>query len=49
MDLNDIKNILVVRAGTMGHSIAQVYAQGRYEVSLVDLNQQILNFTIDKI
>lgn len=49
MDLNDIKNILIVGAGTMGHSIAQVYAQGGYDVSLVDLNQEILNNAIDKI
>jgi 3-hydroxybutyryl-CoA dehydrogenase len=32
----EIKNILVVGAGTMGHGIAQAFAMGGYEVSLHD-------------
>jgi len=48
-NLNDIKQILVVGAGTMGHSIAQVYAQNGYEVSLVDLNEDMLQSALKKI
>jgi len=42
MELNELKNVLVVGAGTMGHSIAQVYAQAGFEVNLIDLNQKVL-------
>lgn len=34
MNLNDIKKIAVLGAGTMGPGIAQVYAMGGYEVSV---------------
>lgn len=34
--------MLVIGAGTMGHSIALVFAQGGYEVDLVDINEDIL-------
>ena len=43
MELEEIENISVIGAGTMGHSIAQVYAQAGFEVNLVDLNQDVLN------
>ncbi len=39
---NWVKRVLIVGAGTMGHSIAMVFAQGGYEVDLIDLNQDIL-------
>jgi 3-hydroxybutyryl-CoA dehydrogenase len=42
MTTNRIKRVLVVGAGTMGHSIAMVFAQGGYEVDLVDMNEDIL-------
>jgi 3-hydroxyacyl-CoA dehydrogenase len=42
MNLKDIKKIMVVGAGTMGHSIAQVYAQSGYKVDLIDQEQKIL-------
>ena len=32
----DVRRILVIGAGTMGHGIAQVAAQSGYEVSLFD-------------
>jgi 3-hydroxybutyryl-CoA dehydrogenase len=38
-----IKRILVVGAGTMGHSLAQTFAQGGYSVALVDLNRETLD------
>jgi len=43
MNIEDVENISVIGAGTMGHSIAQVYAQAGFEVNLVDLNQDVLN------
>jgi 3-hydroxyacyl-CoA dehydrogenase len=43
MSINWIKRILVVGAGTMGHSIAMVFAQGGYEVDLVDAREEALD------
>jgi 3-hydroxybutyryl-CoA dehydrogenase len=37
-----IKRVLVVGAGTMGHSIAMVFALGGYEVDLVDIKEEAL-------
>ena len=42
MELEEIENICVIGAGTMGHSISQVYAQAGFEVNLVDLSQDVL-------
>ena len=39
MEINNIRNVLIVGAGTMGHAIAQVYAQYGYNVFLIDLDQ----------
>ena len=49
MNLDDIKNVLIIGAGNMGHSIAQVYAQGGIEVSLVDINQKTLDRAMNLI
>ncbi|MFX1408648.1 MAG: 3-hydroxyacyl-CoA dehydrogenase family protein, partial [Promethearchaeota archaeon] len=49
MNINDIKHVMVVGAGTMGHSIAQVYAQSGYDVDLVDLKQELLDKAKNKI
>ncbi|MFW9937709.1 MAG: 3-hydroxyacyl-CoA dehydrogenase family protein, partial [Candidatus Thorarchaeota archaeon] len=49
MNINDIKHVMVVGAGTMGHSIAQVYAQSGYDVDLVDLKQELLDKAENKI
>lgn len=49
MELDKIKRILVVGAGTMGHAIAQVYATAGFEVDLVDLNQEVLDNAMSKI
>jgi 3-hydroxybutyryl-CoA dehydrogenase len=38
-----IRRVLVVGAGTMGHSLAQTFAQGGYSVALVDLNREVLD------
>jgi 3-hydroxybutyryl-CoA dehydrogenase len=39
MNPNDVKIAAVVGAGSMGHSIPQVFAQAGIEVNLVDVNQ----------
>ncbi|TFG15876.1 MAG: 3-hydroxyacyl-CoA dehydrogenase family protein [Promethearchaeota archaeon] len=49
MELKDIKRVMVVGAGTMGHSIAQVYAQSGFRVDLVDLKQEILEKAKERI
>ncbi len=42
MDAGNVGTVLVVGAGVMGHSIAQVFAQAGIEVDLTDLNEQAL-------
>ena len=48
-NIEDIKQIMVVGAGTMGHSIAQVYAQAEFDVYLVDIKQELLNHALERI
>jgi 3-hydroxybutyryl-CoA dehydrogenase len=42
MGIDWIKRVLVAGAGTMGHSIALVFARGGYRVDLVDTDEAIL-------
>ncbi|MCD6570632.1 MAG: 3-hydroxyacyl-CoA dehydrogenase family protein [Deltaproteobacteria bacterium] len=42
MDSRDVKSVVIVGAGTMGHSIAQVFAQAGIDVGLVDINKGAL-------
>ena len=50
MDVPWIKRVMVVGAGTMGHSLAMVFAQtGDYEVDLVDIRQEILGKALQVI
>ncbi|MEM4071146.1 MAG: 3-hydroxyacyl-CoA dehydrogenase NAD-binding domain-containing protein, partial [Thermoplasmata archaeon] len=37
-----MKNVVVVGAGTMGHSIAEISAQAGYAVSIIDVNDALL-------
>jgi 3-hydroxybutyryl-CoA dehydrogenase len=37
-----MNNVAIIGAGTMGHSLAQVFAQGGYQVSLNDVSEEIL-------
>jgi len=39
----DFKKIFVVGAGTMGHGLAQAFAQGGYQVTMFSRTQQTLN------
>jgi 3-hydroxybutyryl-CoA dehydrogenase len=38
----EIRNVAIIGAGTMGHSLAQVFAQGGYPVCLHDVRDEIL-------
>ncbi len=49
MKVEDIKQVTVVGSGIMGHGIAHVCAQAGYQVTMVDINQEILQFAIEKI
>lgn len=49
MKVEDIKKILVVGAGTMGHGIAEVAAIAGYQVYLSDISQDILNSALERI
>jgi 3-hydroxybutyryl-CoA dehydrogenase len=40
--MNKIHNVTIVGAGTMGHSLAQVFAQAGYTVWLNDIKEEIL-------
>lgn len=40
--MGEIRNVAIIGAGTMGHSLAQVFAQGGYQVWLNDLKDEIL-------
>jgi len=37
-----MNNVAIIGAGTMGHSLAQIFAQGGYQVSLNDVSEAIL-------
>jgi 3-hydroxybutyryl-CoA dehydrogenase len=49
MDANDVKHVLVVGAGVMGHSIAQVFAQAGIETALMDLDDKVLEHGVSLI
>ncbi len=49
MQLEAIERIGVVGAGTMGHGIAQVCAMRGYQVTLVDISQELLDRALEKI
>ena len=49
MKPQDVKRVAVIGAGTMGHSIAQVFAQAGIEVNLTDIKQDILDHALQLI
>ncbi|HZH88406.1 MAG TPA: 3-hydroxybutyryl-CoA dehydrogenase [Chitinophagaceae bacterium] len=49
MDLNSIKKVAVIGAGTMGNGIAHVFAQTNYQVHLIDISESALQNAIAKI
>ena len=46
---HSIQNIAVIGAGLMGHGISQVFAVAGYPVTLVDINEDILNSAVDNV
>jgi 3-hydroxybutyryl-CoA dehydrogenase len=49
MRAEDIKTVSVIGAGLMGHGIAQIFASRGYEVSLLDITDEILAKSIGNI
>ena len=49
MRVDDVKRIIVVGAGTMGHGIAEVAAMSGYKVYLADISEDILRGAMEKI
>jgi 3-hydroxybutyryl-CoA dehydrogenase len=47
--MKEITNTTVLGAGAMGHGIAQVFAQAGCEVTLYDINPEILDYTKEQI
>ena len=47
MKQKDVKKVLVVGAGVMGHSITQVFADAGFAVCLVDVDQKVLDRAMD--
>ncbi len=49
MDKKNVRNVLVVGSGVMGHSIAQIFAGAGINVGLVDVDQKVLDRAMDLI
>ncbi|RJP17738.1 MAG: 3-hydroxyacyl-CoA dehydrogenase family protein [Candidatus Abyssobacteria bacterium SURF_5] len=49
MQANEVKKALIVGAGVMGHSIAQVFAQAGIDVALVDVDEKTLQHALQLI
>ncbi|MCJ7623576.1 MAG: 3-hydroxyacyl-CoA dehydrogenase NAD-binding domain-containing protein, partial [Anaerolineaceae bacterium] len=49
MSLPEIKNITIIGAGTMGHSIGGEFALAGYDVLLHDLSESILQDALAKV
>lgn len=48
-EIDSVREVTVVGAGTMGHGIAQTFATAGYAVTLVDVSEDILSDAIEKI
>jgi 3-hydroxybutyryl-CoA dehydrogenase len=49
VNMNNIQNITIIGAGLMGHGIAQEFAQAGYQVTLNDLNNDLLQNARNRI
>ena len=49
MSLKSIDNVTVIGAGTMGNGIAQAFATSGFNVSLVDVSDQVTNTAFSRI
>jgi len=45
----EIEKVAVIGAGTMGHGIAQCFAQNRKNVMMVDVDEKILQKAMERI
>jgi enoyl-CoA hydratase/3-hydroxyacyl-CoA dehydrogenase len=45
----EIRSVTVVGAGTMGHGIAQEFATSGYDVTLTDVDEEILSTAVERI
>jgi 3-hydroxybutyryl-CoA dehydrogenase len=45
----DIKKVAVIGGGTMGNGIAHVFALNDFTVYLVEVSEELLNKSIDRI
>ncbi len=46
---DDIEKMAMIGAGAMGHGIAQISAQAGYEVTLIDIEEDILEDAMDEV
>jgi len=49
MNFSNIKKVVVIGAGAMGYGIAQVALMAGFNVTLVDIKEDILNYSLKKI
>ncbi|KXB04323.1 hypothetical protein AKJ50_02535, partial [candidate division MSBL1 archaeon SCGC-AAA382A13] len=49
MAIENIKNISIIGAGAMGHGITQISAETGYKVTLIDIEEDILEEAIENI
>lgn len=49
MAIEDIEKIAIIGAGAMGHGIAQISASAGFNVSLIDIEEEILEEAMDNI
>jgi len=47
--MHDIKKVVIVGAGTMGHSLALLFAKEGFEVNLVDKDPEALEKAVNLI
>ena len=47
--MREIRNVAIIGAGTMGHSLAQVFAQGGHNVRLHDIREDVLSKSMSLI
>jgi 3-hydroxybutyryl-CoA dehydrogenase len=48
-EVKNLRNVSVIGSGMMGHGIAQIFATQGYNVTMQDVNQNILSQSIEKI
>jgi 3-hydroxybutyryl-CoA dehydrogenase len=49
MKLSQVKNVAIIGSGIMGHGIGQTFALGGYEVTLSDINDELMERALQQI